>query len=834
VGLISQWTVAASRRGSGNSSRVEQAGSATVISVAGIILSSAPLLFNIVLVAGLALLDTLGLERKNGVFLSQMDFINSLASVGAIALGSDSLLVDKTLRKVTFCSARNDDGLETLAKAFNLTRSSLDDPTVDSVIISYFKSRGIRTFAPPCPSAENIAEDPVSHCVTVQQGSLEYVRGPASALLAVDVHAAKIRALQAEGDTVIGFVEKKRTSESGENEEVVLGFLSVSNPVSLRTVKAVDVLTRMGIRLIPLFHSSGVSQATLHSILTRAGLSAHHGEEEMEKSCQENDDEDFHDPFSENEHEETDEEIISSNQEGSLMEGRQLALVREDKLTNLLVEKTTTSTGILGFANVSFIQKLRVIIALKNTKNSRTVAFIGGLDLDAPALRAAHLGIAASWGGLASRVSDVRVTRPDTLSAVAESVLDCRKCINNLRKVFMYMISQVVPRMGPLLVSLALAYPLSLSVELIVLGSLVMDLPVCLALLFEKPEYDMLTRPPRNEFKQPIISQRMTLLAISFIGILAALSGFLGFTQVLSDYGFNPKGLIGLGRASFVLFRNHKDDFFKQGLPPTLGAAMDLSLASLTNIHLCGRVGNTLSLTYDGLSEVPPTQRCHGPLFTLDMYNQYCYSLTSNLTYPTSSQAIVSLFTQQKAVAGVLFSRDQTALGTPLCGTPNLDGVFVPHGFYTTSSQPVIDLAMQNYPCASGQTIGSVDGLPICFTNDALWYGQTVYFASAAFFAILSSILILRTELFSFFHVGLVHGNWYLLAAALTSFASLLLVIYAPFLNTWLGTRPLEISNLFTSAMPFFILAFACEETRKYLMRKNSRAGQWLLKRSMW
>ena len=840
IGMIGQWSVTTVS----SSSTVEQTGSMTVISIAGIILSSAPLLFNVVLVAGLSYFENNRLNEK-GVYVSQMDFINSLASVSTLAIGSDSLLLEKEAIRVTSIQLYSEGiSIEQFAKALSLTASS-SSALLDSAIHKYFKANGIRFFA---TSAASPAVDPVTRVAVARHENIHYVRGPPEVLFSrhLDDYGGESNfsdqdktAASADTDIVIGCLER---CEDGT--EKPLGVVKISNPVSRKTAKAVSMLQHMGVRIVPIFHDSGIPSAALKSIIRRAGIAPPETEDPSDtesfhearsrhlspsSSCIDLEVPPGNDDVSSSVWFDFSSETYENKTRSLLIEGRYISQMDQNELQNFLVPSSVAT----GFVNVSFSDKLRLVTALKKSPSSPhlTVAFIGGLDLDAPALRAAHLGIAASWGGLAARVSDIRVSRPDALLAVAEAIAVSRLCVNNLRKIFMYMISQVLPRMGPLLVTLAFAYPLPLSVELVVLGSLVIDLPICLALLLEKPEYDLLSRPPRNEFKDPIISERMIFLSLAFFGVLGSLSGFLGFTQVFSDYGFNPHGLIGFDRSAFVLFGAVSGT--EPGLPSTYGSVMDLTLSSLSNVHLCGRVGNALSLTYAGLSAIPQTQRCDGPLFTLDLFNQYCYSLNPDLTYSVSSQAIVSLFEQQKSVAGVLFDRDPTALGTPVCGQPNYDGVFVPRGFYTTSSQLVIDSAMRDYTCATGQTLGS-NGLSICFTNDTLWYGQTVYFSSAAFFAIMTAILVFRTELFSFFHVDFFSHNPYLIAALATSLGSLLLVIYVPLFNTWFGTRPLEISNLFTSAMPFFILAFTLEETRKYYMREDSETGRWLSKRTMW
>jgi len=65
-----------------------------------------------------------------------------------------------------------------------------------------------------------------------------------------------------------------------------------------------------------------------------------------------------------------------------------------------------------------------------------------------------------------------------------------------------------------------------------------------------------------------------------------------------------------------------------------------------------------------------------------------------------------------------------------------------------------------------------------------------------------------------------------------------IVIVYIPGLNSAWGARPLDILNLGMPGLPFSILLFCWEETRKYLIRnyRPPRKGvpNWFEQHSLW
>ena len=521
--------------------------------------------------------------------------------------------------------------------------------------------------------------------------------------------------------------------------------------------------------------------------------------------------------------------VVSHANQAPPVGGTELDALTDSELQTLLGSSRKSPRDDLSFSKLNSMQKLRVVVGSKQAVLGVS-GFMGGHVEDALALRAAPLAISTTSEGVVGRIADVCCSQ---LSSLPDALLEARRGFNNLRRVFLFLLSSLLPRMMPLLISIAFDVPLALPLSMIVAGSLLVDLLPALALLWEPAEADLPLRKPRNEQRDRFVSERLVLLSLGYLGVIGVFAGYLAFTLTMSDYGFDPTKLGGLTAASFVTFSNSSTT--EPGFPTTVGYPFDLTLAVLDNVHLCGRVGGSGKITSESvMSAVPISERCTGELFDLDTFNAYCYSTQPTEFYSNSVKSIVAVYVDQKDAAGVLFTRNQTAGGIPDCGTKNYDGVYLPFGFLTDSSQAIVDNAMSQYLCTLTDSTNADTGLPVCFTNEAVRYGQTSYFAAIGVFSLSTVIFVIRTELLSFFHIGIRNGNWFVLLSVVLAIGVILAFVYSPTANYLIASRPLHVSGLFLPALPFVVYATGLEEFRKMLIRRDTKIGRWLMKRTMW
>jgi Ca2+-transporting ATPase len=172
------------------------------------------------------------------------------------------------------------------------------------------------------------------------------------------------------------------------------------------------------------------------------------------------------------------------------------------------------------FARVVPEQKLKIVNALK--RNNEIVAMTGDGVNDAPALKAANIGIAMGEKGTdVAREAASLVLMDDNFASIVGAVRMGRRIFDNLQKALGYIFAIHVPIAGLSLIPVFFAdLPLILWPVHIVFLELIID-PAC-SIIFEaeKEELDVMSRPPRA-YDEPFFGMKKILLSCSQgIGIL--------------------------------------------------------------------------------------------------------------------------------------------------------------------------------------------------------------------------------------------------------------------------------------------------------------------------
>src|SRR5512133_17432 len=177
------------------------------------------------------------------------------------------------------------------------------------------------------------------------------------------------------------------------------------------------------------------------------------------------------------------------------------------------------------FARMVPEQKLQLVRALK--ANGEVVAMTGDGVNDAPALRAADIGIAMGARGTdVARESAALVITDDDFTSIAGGVRQGRGIFDNLRKSMSYIIAVHVPIVGMSLVPVFVAdWPLVLLPVQIAFLELIID-PAC-SVVFEAEQIDpkIMDQPPRG-VGEPMFGRRiLTIAALQGLFLLAAVLG---------------------------------------------------------------------------------------------------------------------------------------------------------------------------------------------------------------------------------------------------------------------------------------------------------------------
>jgi P-type Ca2+ transporter type 2C len=149
------------------------------------------------------------------------------------------------------------------------------------------------------------------------------------------------------------------------------------------------------------------------------------------------------------------------------------------------------------FARVVPEQKLRLVSALR--ANGEVVAMTGDGVNDAPALKAAHIGIAMGARGTdVARESAALVLLDDRFPSIVHAVRLGRRIFDNLEKAITFALAVHIPIAGVTLIPLLLGWPLILLPLHIVLLELIIDPACSVAFEAEPEEPDVMERPPRD------------------------------------------------------------------------------------------------------------------------------------------------------------------------------------------------------------------------------------------------------------------------------------------------------------------------------------------------
>jgi sodium/potassium-transporting ATPase subunit alpha len=224
--------------------------------------------------------------------------------------------------------------------------------------------------------------------------------------------------------------------------------------------------------------------------------------------------------------------IVAADAEpgSAVLTGEQLAGMRRRSLIAALRK------GVTVFARTTPEQKWKIVSALHGM--DKVVAVTGDGVNDAPALKAADVGIAMGKGGTdVAREAAQVVLLDDNFASIVAGVEEGRTIFANIRKFTNYVLVSNGPEILPYLLFMLFPVPLALTVIQILSIDLGTDIVPSMGLGQEKPDPDVMRQPPRDR-RQGLLTWPMFAHSYLFLGLIEAAFALGLFFWVLSAGGW--------------------------------------------------------------------------------------------------------------------------------------------------------------------------------------------------------------------------------------------------------------------------------------------------------
>jgi magnesium-transporting ATPase (P-type) len=205
-----------------------------------------------------------------------------------------------------------------------------------------------------------------------------------------------------------------------------------------------------------------------------------------------------------------------------------------EELDDAALSDQITGTGV--FARTSPEHKLRLVQSLQN--RGSVVAMTGDGINDAPALKRADIGVAMGAKGTeaAKEASEVVIT-DDNFATIVAAVEQGRTVYDNIRKAIIWILPTSFGEAFVIIVAVLFGLALPITALQILWINMITTVTLALALAFESPERDIMSRRPRQA-DEPLMSRfvvwRTVMVSILFVvGTFALFRWQLGAGETL-------------------------------------------------------------------------------------------------------------------------------------------------------------------------------------------------------------------------------------------------------------------------------------------------------------
>ncbi len=246
-----------------------------------------------------------------------------------------------------------------------------------------------------------------------------------------------------------------------------------------------------------------------------------------------------------------------------VLTGKELETISDESLFEKVV-------NINVFSRVAPNHKLRITEALK--KHGNIVAVTGDGVNDAPALKAAHIGIAMGKTGtdVAKEAADM-ILADDNFASIFNAVKEGRIVFDNIRKVTFFLIPTGIAAIISIMFAIVLNIPIPYVAAQLLWINLVTNGLQDVALAFEPGEPNIINRPPRPPDEG--IMSRLLIERTILVGLLISIGVIINFYYSLkAGYSLEKARTVAVTTMVFFQFfqawnsRSEYESVFRLGI----------------------------------------------------------------------------------------------------------------------------------------------------------------------------------------------------------------------------------------------------------------------------
>lgn len=183
------------------------------------------------------------------------------------------------------------------------------------------------------------------------------------------------------------------------------------------------------------------------------------------------------------------------------------------------------------FSRVTPLDKLDIVNSFK--RQGEFIAVTGDGVNDAPAIKAANIGIAMGSGTDVAKETASMIVTDDNFTSIVEGIKEGRTAYSNIRKIILFLLGCGFAEVTFFLLSIAFGYDIPLVAIQLLWLNIITDGMQDVALSFEKTEKDVMSAKPRST-KESLFSKDL-MIEVLILGTTISLVVFLTWKFMLDN-----------------------------------------------------------------------------------------------------------------------------------------------------------------------------------------------------------------------------------------------------------------------------------------------------------